>query len=164
MSEPRLEQRAVAHYVAIPAQARLPELPGVLDGVFPEIFGWVGQHGLAPAGPPFIRYLVTDMSKPLEFEVGLPVASSTPGDARVQSGELPAGTYATLVHTGPYDKLAQATAYLLDWAKKNNIVFETSRRGEDEVWRARLEFYPTDPREEPDQEKWQTILAFLTAG
>ena len=30
-------------------------------------------------------------------------------------------------------------------------------------WGARLEFYLTDPREEPDMSKWQTQLAFRLA-
>jgi effector-binding domain-containing protein len=162
LSEPRIEQRPAHHYVAIPAQAPMTELSGVLDRLFPEIFGWVAEHGITPDGPPFIRYLVTDMDRSLEFEVGLPTAGPTDGDGRVQSGHLPAGRYVTALHTGPYDRLVDATAQLLAWADKNQVTWDTSRRGDQEGWRARLEYYPTDPQEEPNPEKWDTILAFLT--
>lgn len=162
ISQPRIEHRPAQHYVAIPAQATLADLPPTLDKLFPEIFAWAGQHGVTPDGPPFIRYLVTDMSKALEFEVGLPVAASTAGDGRVTKGELPSGKYATLVHTGPYAKLVEATGALLDWAREQNVEFDTAQRDGDQVWRARLEYYPTDPSQEPDPEKWETVLAFLT--
>jgi hypothetical protein len=30
-----------------------------------------------------------------------------------------------------------------------------------ELWTARLEWYPTDPAQEPGPQKWQTELAFV---
>jgi effector-binding domain-containing protein len=131
--------------------------------LFGEVFGWVGQRGLTQTGAPLIRYLVTDMERPLEIEVGVPVGAAVSGDARVKPGVLPAGRYATLVHTGPYDRVQHATGALLDWAAKNGIVWQMTTRGDTDVWAARVEYYPTDPQQEPDPEKWVTELAFLVA-
>jgi len=164
MTEPRLEQRPAQHYVAIAAHAPMADLPQVLPQLFNDIFAWVGQHQAPQAGPPFIRYMVIDMERELEFEVGIPVARPIDGDARVQPGVVPAGQYVTAVHTGPYDQLMEATRSLLEWADQHGIVWQTTRRGDAEVWVARLEYYPTDPEQEPDANKWETELAFLTAG
>jgi effector-binding domain-containing protein len=69
------------------------------------------------------------------------------------------------VYSGPYDNdgLVKATAALLDWAQENHITWQTSMLNDVEWWRARSEFYHTDPAVEPDPEKWQTELVFLTA-
>jgi effector-binding domain-containing protein len=164
MTEPSLETRPAHPYVAIPARAAMAQLPQVIPQLFGEIFAWVGQRQPPQDGPPFVRYLVTDMERELEIEVGIPVATSVQGDGRVAAGELPAGQYLTAVHTGPYDRLTEATGSFLDWAKQHGIVWQTSRRGTDEVWAARLEYYPTDPQKEPDANKWETELAFLVAN
>jgi hypothetical protein len=42
-------------------------------------------------------------------------------------------------------------------------VWQTPGAGKEEVWGGRVEFYITDPGEEPDPAKWETELAFLVA-
>jgi hypothetical protein len=39
----------------------------------------------------------------------------------------------------------RATAEFLDWAAQHGIVWQTTRRGADEVWVARVEFYQPIP-------------------
>jgi effector-binding domain-containing protein len=111
-------------------------------------------------------YLTTDMSKKLDIEVGVPVANAVSGDDRITAGVFPAGQYATFLYTGPYKGkgLFKATVALLEWAKENNIVWQTSTLDHVEWWGGRIEFYLTDPEEEPDSKKWQTELAFLVAA
>ena len=165
LTEPRLEDRPIQHYLGIPATVPLDELPTVIPQLMGEVFAWLGQRHSPPAGPPLIRWLVTDMTRPMEIEIGVPVERALDGDARVKPGVLPAGRYLTAVHTGPYgEQLMRATGEFLDWAAQHGIVWQTTRRGADEVWTARVEFYPTDPQEEPDTNKWETELAFLTAS
>jgi effector-binding domain-containing protein len=165
LTEPRLEERPVQHYVGIPATVPMAQLPTVIPQLMGETFAWLNQRQTPPAGPPLIRWLVIDMERAVEIEIGVPVAEPAAGDARVKPGVLPAGRYLTAVHTGPYgEQLMHATAEFLDWAAQHGIVWQTTRRGADQVWGARVEFYPTDPQQEPDPEKWQTELAFLTAS
>lgn len=80
-------------------------LPGAVDQGFPELFGWLAEHGMAPAGPPFIRYHVTGAGGELDIELGVPADVTADGGTRVRPGVLPAGRYAVLRHTGPYDGL-----------------------------------------------------------
>ena len=45
-----------------------------VDTAFPELFRWLGERGVEPAGPPFIRLLEVDVDgEPLELEVGRPL-------------------------------------------------------------------------------------------
>jgi effector-binding domain-containing protein len=129
----------------------------------PEILGWLGARGIAPAGPPFFRYHVVDMKRQLLVEVGVPVASAVEDDGDIRAGTLPAGRFAVMTHTGAPDTLMAATAELLDWAQARGLAFDVTRTDEGENWGCRLEFYLTNPAEQPDPSTWQTQLAFLLA-
>jgi hypothetical protein len=104
------------------------------------------------------------MAAKLEIDVAVPVAGAAIGDNRIIADILPTGRYATLIYTGPYGGLMQATADLLAWAERKDIVWDMRPAGPNsEAWRARIENYLTDPTNEPDPAKWQTELAFKLA-
>src|SRR5215831_18890521 len=94
---PEIVTRAGQPYVAARARVTMAELGG-LGARFGEVFAWLGARGLAPAGAPFFRYNVIDMTRELEVDVGVPVAAAVDGDDHMVSGVLPAGRYATLTH------------------------------------------------------------------
>jgi effector-binding domain-containing protein len=129
----------------------------------PEVYAWLGARGLPPAGPPFLKYNVIDMTRELEIDNGVPVAALVDGDGEMISGVLPAGRYATLTHVGHPSELVQATKALLDWAAGPGLAWDMSPDGNGDRWASRLEIYLTDPREEPDMSKWVTQLAFRLA-
>jgi len=130
-----------------------------------EVHAWLRGKSLTAAGAPFIRYLTTDMEKKLDLEVGFPVAFAAAGDDRITAGILPAGRYAVLMVTGPYEGggVFKANVAMMEWAKENDIVWQISTIDNAEWWEARLEFYLTDPASEPDPNKWRAELAFLVA-
>ena len=158
---PQVIQRSRQPYLAIPFTVTMATFPEAADAGFPQLLGWLGEHGVTLAGPPFIRYRVVDMAAGLEIEIGAPVTDPVPGSGPVQAGELPAGRYVTLVHTGPYDGLVAANKALQDWARDQGIALESSE-GE-RRFRGRVEFYRTDPAAEPDPAKWQVEIAYLMA-
>ena len=160
--EPPLEDRAEQHYAGIPVTVTMDGIPRAVDEGYPELFGWLAGHGIAPGGPPFIRYLVIDMAAELRLELGVPVASPVTGSGRVQAGVLPGGRYAVLRHTGPYDGLIGANAALQQWASEHGIAFDAWDAPEGHAWRSRLEQYLTNPAEEPDPAKWAVDVAYLT--
>jgi effector-binding domain-containing protein len=164
VAEPRVAERSVQPYVAIQAFVTMQDLGAVLPALHPEVFGWLGARGIAPAGAPFWKYNVVDMERQLEVEVGVPVADPVPGDDRVRAGVLPAGRYATLRHTGHPDGLADATAALLEWAAAEGLTWDVTRTDQGDEWAARLEIYETDPAQEPDLNNWETQLAFRLSG
>jgi effector-binding domain-containing protein len=164
ITEPKIEHRNEQPYVGIRAQVTMQELGRRLPPLWGEVYGWLANRGLKPAGAPLWRYRVIDMAAKLEIDVGVPVGRPVTGDNRIIADTLPAGRYATVVYTGPYGGLMQATADLLAWAHNKGIVWDRSDQGsKGESWGARIEHYLTDPREEPNSEKWQTELAFKLA-
>jgi effector-binding domain-containing protein len=163
LTEPRIVSRTAQPYVAISNTLSVADIPRTLPPLFPEIGGWIARHGAAPAGAPFFRYRTIDMPGRLVIEVGFPVAKAMTGDARMHADVLPAGRYASLINTGPYDKLVDANAALLKWGSAQGLKWAVSKTEAGEQWESRLEIYLTDPTAEPDAGKWETEIAFLLA-
>jgi len=161
MDEPLVVERAEQPYVAISADVSMVALGSALPPLVPQVFGWLGARGIAPAGPPFFRYVVVDMAKELTVEVGVPVASAVPvADGEpVLAGVLPSGKYVTATHVGDPSGLGAATGELLEWAERAGMVWDATGQR----WACRLEEYLTDPAEQPDRAHWVTRLAFKLA-
>jgi effector-binding domain-containing protein len=153
---PTIETRTEQPYAAIPVKVPMGELGSVVPPLTGQIFDWLNARGISPAGPPFWRYVVVDMDADLELETGVPITSPPEGDTQVRTGVLPAGRYATVVHTGHPDTLVSATRDLLDWAAERGLEWDADGNR----WGCRLEEYLSDPAEVPDMNQWQTRLAF----
>jgi hypothetical protein len=120
--EPTNVQRPAQPYVGITRSVTMATFAEVADR-FPDIFGWPGARGVAPAGSPFFRYHVIDMAR----------------------------------------ELVGVTKALLDWAAGRGLVWDRTDAPEGQRWGGRLEFYHTDPAEEPDMNNWTVELAFRLA-
>jgi effector-binding domain-containing protein len=163
--EPRVETRTQQRYLAIRGSVPMDDIPSIADR-FGELFSLLAQQGISPAAAPFLRYLRIDMERELTIDAGVPVDVEVSLDgaaADVLTDVLPAGHYATVDHIGPYDRLVQATADLLDWAADNDIALDVQESPLGDLWTSRLEIYQTDPSEEPDPQHWRTTLAFRLA-
>jgi effector-binding domain-containing protein len=160
---PEIVTRPEQPYAAIRVRVSMADLAAVVPPLNQEVFAWLGGRGAAPAGAPFWKYNVIDMAAKLEIEAGVPVAAAVAGDARVVTGVLPAGRYATLMHVGHPSELVAATKALLDWAAEQGLTFDVTPGEDGDRWAGRLENYLTDPRQEPDMSKWVTELAFKLA-
>ena len=159
---PEIEERPAQPYVAVRRTVTMSTIPEIADRL-PVVFGWLGAHGIAPAGPPFLRYNVIDMARDLEMEAGIPVPAEVTGDGEVSGGVLPAGRYATAIHHGHPQGLAAATGDLLAWAAERGLVWDKVGTPQGERWAARLESYLSDPAVVPDMNDWETVLAFKLA-
>jgi hypothetical protein len=92
MSAPEIVTRAEQPYVALRGQVSMAEI-GAFAARTGEVFSWLGAHGIAPAGPPFLKYNVIDMMRQLEIDNGVPVAAPVDGDGDVIAGAIPPGRY-----------------------------------------------------------------------
>lgn len=167
MTGPQIEERGEQPYLGIRCELT-NGIRAAVDQAFPQLFGWLGEQGLAPSGPPFIRYHELDTAgDPLVIEVAVPVGERTdPFEAApVRSDVLPAGRYVTLLHVGPYTHesvpdLTNAQAALRTWIEEEGIV--TSRPSErGSSLPCCVEHYRIGPPIEADWTKWETELAYL---
>lgn len=60
-AEPQIAHRAPQAYAGLPLTVTMDSFSAAIDAGFPELFGTLGEQGIAPAGPPLIRYHVIDM-------------------------------------------------------------------------------------------------------
>jgi effector-binding domain-containing protein len=148
--------------VAIRDKVTIPFTP-VIDKVMPEVAGWLQARGVERLGPAVFKYNVIDMPR-LEVEMGFAPAAPPKGEGRVLAGVLPAGRYATLTHWGHYDRLMDATAVLIGWAKETGIAWDSSAAADGEHFVSRFELYPNGPMDTPDPEKWETQIFIKVRG
>jgi effector-binding domain-containing protein len=149
-------------YVGIQRSITMTTFPEIADRL-PELFGWLGRRGIAPAGAPFFRYHLIDMARELRVEAGIPLAAAVEGEGEIAAGVLPAGRYVRTTHQGHPQELLGVTADMLAWAAGQGLRFDKADTEQGEVWGCRLEFYLTDPAVEPDMNKWEHELLFRLA-
>jgi effector-binding domain-containing protein len=159
VTTPEVAERPAQPYVAIQEAVTMEQLSSLADRLG-EVFGWLAERGVAPAGPPFFRYNVIDMERQLQVEAGVPVSAAVEGDNRIVASVLPGGRYASALHIGPYDGLIGAVDELLQWAQAQGLEWDKYAAEDGEHWGCRLEIYLTNPAEQPDPATWETQLAF----
>jgi len=89
--------------------------------LFGELFGYLGQRGLGPAGPPIGIYYDEEFREgPLDVEIAAPVAGQVPEGERIKVRELPAVEQAaSIIHEGSYEDVGSAYSQLLKWIEAN---------------------------------------------
>ena len=83
---------------------RMAEIGQAMGPLFGEVYEYLQRSGQTPAGMPLAIYHRME-GDTVDLECALPVAAPLAGAGRIQAGELPAGTAATVTHMGPYDNL-----------------------------------------------------------
>src|ERR1700759_2456338 len=94
ITETVVTERSPRPYVFIPRTVTMATIAAAADEI-PQLIGWLAERGVAPAGPPFLRYNVIDMERELQLEAGVPVTAAVAAEGRVEPGELPGGRYVT---------------------------------------------------------------------
>jgi effector-binding domain-containing protein len=149
-------------FVGVTKTVTMTTIPEIADEI-PGLIAWVLDHGYAPSGAPFLRYLVIDMARELVMQAGVPVASPVETAGDVEAGELPGGRYATTTHVGHPDELEGVTRRFLQWADGEGLRFDVRPSDHGDVWAGRIEWYETNPAEQPDMSQWVTRLTFKLA-
>ena len=121
------------------------EIGPVMGQILPEVWGYLEEQGVHPAGPPFARYHAYQENQ-VDLEAGFPVSKPVAGAGRIAAGALPGGEVAVAWHVGPYDTLPTTYKAVEAWSQSQN------REPAGSPW----EVYWTDPGETPDTEEWRT--------
>lgn len=157
---PEIVDRPQRDYAHITFTVPMNQMQKPAQEGFPRLFAHLDQHGIEPVGAAFYNYRRIDMSQTLDVEAGVAIARSEPDSGDIGFGKLPAGRYATVTWHGHPDKLYDATAMLIGWAKERGHVFDVEEKADGDHFACRLEIYESDPGEEPDMDKWVTTLEF----
>ncbi len=121
--EVKVGQREAALVMAKRVAVRLSEIGRVMGSAFGEVYGHLGARGIEPAGEPFVIYHgMPQADLPFDIEICAPIGRATdeaPDGWCVQ--ELPAGTFATLVHVGPYDTVGASYETMGAWIEAHGL-------------------------------------------
>ncbi|MBN1934486.1 MAG: MerR family transcriptional regulator [Anaerolineae bacterium] len=92
-----------------------------IQQLFGEVFGYLGQHKMAPAGPPIGIYYNPEFSEDaVDVEIAVPVSGTIAGSGRVKCWELPAVEQAAcIIHQGGYETIGGTYGQLMTWIEAN---------------------------------------------
>lgn len=130
----------------------IKDLPQFFGRAFGQVVGAMQAQGLTPTEAPFALYLGIP-GETVEVEVGFVVPKPLTPTGDVRGGTLPGGRCVHGVHVGPYERMAATYDELRQWAAARNLTL-----GE-RMW----EVYLSDPRLEPDPERWRTEIFWPVA-
>ncbi len=157
---PALVERPLVHYVAKPSATTMANLGAAIDDGIGVVEAWLAAHGIAPDGPPLVRYRVIDMARELQVEVGFPVAAPVEAQDGLVCDTLPAGTYGAATYRNVNEGIAGNGA-LIDWAAQNGIEWDRWDADAGDTFACRIEVLLGDPAVNPDPTTWDTEVAIL---
>lgn len=121
-----------------------------LETYFPQLYMYIIRKGGTPQGHPYSVTYNWDPEGMLLMEAGIPLTEAIEGQDNMKATETPSGKVLKAVHWGPYDQVAKVYNALEQYMSVLKI----------EPAGAPWEVYVTDPMQEPDPEKWETIVYF----
>lgn len=137
--------------LVIPGRGTMDELSTMMGEMFGTVMAATQAQGLQVSGAPFVHYLNYDEATGIsDFEAGVPVMKAGKSRDGVKKLNVSAFTALKVTHTGPYQELGDTYNKIMKHIEEQKI----DALGE--AW----EIYLTDPMQEPDEMKWQTVIAF----
>lgn len=119
-SEVELVQLQPQPVAIVRAHVTVADIPMFIGGAFGEVIQTLSGQGLAPAGPPFGRYV--PVGDGFDVEAGFPATGLLTPAGRVVAGELPGGPAARVLHTGDYGGVAAAYDATSEWVAAHGYV------------------------------------------
>jgi effector-binding domain-containing protein len=136
--EPRIETREARSTAVVHTTVPMSGIGEALSSIFSEVVGYLGRVGAMPLEA-FARYTIHDGGTEVDIEAGFSTTGSIRPEGRIETGSLPGGEVATVLHVGPYDRVGEAYEAVEAWLEK------TGREQREQPW----EVYLSMPEEVP---------------
>ncbi|MBN2187723.1 MAG: GyrI-like domain-containing protein [Dehalococcoidia bacterium] len=121
----------------------------LISGAFGKLYGWIGQKGHIPAGPPLGVFFNAPEQVPageLLWEICSPIAgdiaTSGPDEQGLGTKKVKGAEVAATMHKGPYDQVGGTIHALEAWIAENGY----------EIVGAYEEVYLSEPDKTPPEE------------
>ncbi|WP_297085528.1 SRPBCC family protein [uncultured Draconibacterium sp.] len=144
-----LQETQAINYAGIRETVPFIEISLKMGEMYGEISGFLASKQLEMTGMPFAMYHLMN-EEDIDLECGIPIAEVVEGNNKVMTASLPALTCATVDYYGDYTNLQDGHAAIQKWMEAHGFALSG----------APLEFYITDPGQEPDPEKWLTRICY----
>jgi len=117
--------------------------------MYTRLYALIEEDGLEMADMPYAIYHKID-GDIIDLECGIPVLETIESTDNIQSGTMPARTYAEADHIGSYETLGKTHEFIREWLKVHDIP----------IAGAPMEKYLTDPHEVTDTSQWITAVFY----
>lgn len=129
----------------------MADIEATMGKDFGELMPFVMQQGEENFGNPFSIWHKWDGERQFAvFEAGIPIKDQAEEQGRIKVRRTKPVKVVAGIHYGPYDK----TEYMYKAIEKYIKVHNMEEAG------GPIELYITDPSQEPDPEKWETVIMF----
>jgi effector-binding domain-containing protein len=148
-----IEFKVIAPQHTLVAHAKVPlaQIGPSLADLFGAVFAHAGKVGAQVVGMPFARYF--SVEPVVDLEAGVVVKAPARGAGRIEASTLPGGQVCVAWHIGPYERAVDTynamRKFMVDHGKKPATM----------MW----EVYFSDPKLEPNPEKWRTQIFWPVA-
>lgn len=137
--------------LSIRTRTSLAEIGQAAGQAFGELYAYLGQLGVPPAGPPLAIYHDPEFREDdMDAEFCVPVGRPLSGKGRMNGGSLPGGPAACTLHAGPYPEIGPAYQAVMGWIHE---------RGHETAGPPR-EVYLVGPAQRPDPADFRTELVW----
>lgn len=125
--------------IAIRMRTHVKDLPDLLPRTYGRLTQYLNSVGVAVAQPAYAYAAYHNMDmEDLDVEAGFPVGGEVEGNGDIITSEIPAGRFATVVHTGPYEQLEPLYDRLDKWVRQNQyepagVIYEMYLNGPDDT-------------------------------
>ena len=117
--EIRVEDVEPQTIASVRRRAKIPQLSTVVPAACGEVWNFVQTAGIPDPGRHVAVYRDGGDGQ-LDVEIGVEVASPFTGDGTFSCSATPAGTVATTVHIGPYNRLGEAHEAIARWCRDHH--------------------------------------------
>lgn len=122
-----------------------------LGELYGTVYNEIEKQGLQVSGPAFVHYLDFDEATGRSnYLAGFQVGARGTSAGVVKAKSYPEMQMIQAMHTGPYEDFVASYELMDAYIKENGL----------EIAGDAFEFYVTGMMTEPDQSKWQTLIAF----
>ena len=141
---PRCSTRACLPLKSVASLRKVIPVPQDVGKLFEELFTYLGQRGVKPAGPPSAIWHDTEhKEKDWDTEVVVAIANALPANNGIKTTQLPGvETMACAIHSGSYEGFAQAYTAIMGWIEANGYRIAGPMR---EIYLRGPGPMPTDP-------------------
>jgi effector-binding domain-containing protein len=116
----RVKEVSAQPVLGIRATTPMSQIGELIGRAFGEMFGYLGEVEVMPAGPPVAIYHTSEsMEEDMDVEICVPVAGTVVARGRMNFGEIPAGTVACTLHVGPYSEIGAVYRDLVEWIEQH---------------------------------------------
>ena len=123
-----------------------------LGNLYGLIMAEIGKQQLQMAGAPFVQYYNYDEATGhSDYVAGVPVVKAGESAGKVSSLSYGEMKVVQAIHSGSYETVPASYEGIGKYLEDNSL----------EVSGQVFEFYLTNPTQEPDTSKWQTLISFL---